>query len=474
MKKLENILKRAAKATDKRNIMPLLECVLIKPCEGGVEISATNLEVGYQATVGGITINGPACVELKKLRDLNKAMKGIASMVVLDDHSLKLVNGNADATVTGFDPEDFPLLPEEIDLVEYIEVPLDELKRVAKAMSKDETRYNLNGVYVDPKGKLVCTDGHRLHFADIEGVGKARPTIIPSGTVKILEGFKAEKAYVKKIFECDVCGTSSLKPFDKLSAADLKEVKKARLKADVTDLKDHYYNKMKPFKDDEGNELFDFYSEQLTDGQKADVRKDYLKAVSVEAFYEKHPMRCTECKQARKDAESDRRANIFWFDGDEQLMSRDIEGEFPDYEQVIPSEVSFTYTIDRDTISDAVKQLLPIADPKTKGIKVHLGDGGNNISTVNPDIGEMTVKLEGKFENRVVDPCDGCKSADECQDKAPCDRHMKYRAKALDFGLNANYLLDILSDADDEITFKFVDVLSACRIGEAIIMPMRL
>lgn len=73
-----------------------------------------------------------------------------------------------------------------------ITIPTDLLKAAAVCASTDQHRYYLNGVFVDPHGYLVSTDGHRLFCAQID-LDTAHPvgTIIPNDAIKkALTGFK--------------------------------------------------------------------------------------------------------------------------------------------------------------------------------------------------------------------------------------------------------------------------------------------
>lgn len=49
-----------------------------------------------------------------------------------------------------------------------LNVPADTLRAALIAASTEQVRYYLNGVYVDPKGYLVSTDGHRLFCAKLD------------------------------------------------------------------------------------------------------------------------------------------------------------------------------------------------------------------------------------------------------------------------------------------------------------------
>lgn len=74
-------------------------------------------------------------------------------------------------------------------------IPTNVLKAALICASTEQVRYYLNGVYVDPTGFLVSTDGHRLFCAQID-LGDQSPFdgwIIPRDAIKqALNGYKGD------------------------------------------------------------------------------------------------------------------------------------------------------------------------------------------------------------------------------------------------------------------------------------------
>ena len=95
-----------------------------------------------------------------------------------------------------------------------ITVPTAMLKAALICASTEQARYYLNGVYVDPKGFLVSTDGHRLFCATIDIDADQAPFdgwIIPREAIKqALTGHKAETIEVTQTR----VGVVSCKPVD--------------------------------------------------------------------------------------------------------------------------------------------------------------------------------------------------------------------------------------------------------------------
>lgn len=78
---------------------------------------------------------------------------------------------------------------------------LEALQWVSLAMSKEETRYYLNGIYFDKEGQAVATDGHRMHVSERIGKGFAEK-ILPKEAVKYL--FMIIKEHKEKSVVMDI------------------------------------------------------------------------------------------------------------------------------------------------------------------------------------------------------------------------------------------------------------------------------
>jgi len=490
MKQLEEILKKAIKVAARRKHMPILVCALIEPDGDGIILTATNLEMRYQANFTGLTINKPVCIDIKKLREVNKAMKGIDSMEVLEDNWVRITGGGAEAKILGLDADDYPSGPDVVDLEEYVAISTEAFARLSSAMSKDETRDNLCGLYIDPKGRLAATDGHRLHFADVTGIEDVIPTIIPAGTVKTLLGFKADSIYIRKDYDCVVCGHGPYKPFDKLTAGEVKTVKKARLDVSI-DKSKYFYDYILP---DEDKILDDSlmpipYWGRLSPSEreifakryrKTDEWKGWLTENKIEAFYKKNPIACDACKEPRGLLESKCNSQVLWEDENELLMCRPAEGEFPDYQHVMPSTFSLRYVVKKSSLVGALTMMLPFTDPNQKGVKLHFGPDGDSIRVSTGDTGEIKADLSGNLEllRAPVSPClkvchDRNMVSDECTNETKCAALISFNTQTYDFGFNASYLLDAVEYEGNEVTINFNSPTDPCMIGNSLVMPMR-
>lgn len=191
--KRESFQKDVSVAVDfivKKDSMPVLTHVLIdSDGKGHCRMMATDLEVSWSkvSTCKGDKIAKclPAALLLKEVKALPVDVKE----VVLDfkDNTVS-VNGRCKIFTLG--GEDFPVKPE---VKKWTGLSIDNfisgLESVARAMAgKDETRYQLNGAYLDlERNKVVATDGHRLHMETVRVRGDKAPSlIIPRRAVSLM------------------------------------------------------------------------------------------------------------------------------------------------------------------------------------------------------------------------------------------------------------------------------------------------
>jgi len=136
-----------------------------------------------------------------------------------------------------------------------------------------------------------------------------------------------------------------------------------------------------------------------------------------------------------------------------KLISKVIDGKFPDYNRVIPIGHQNTFTIDRLKILLAMQRASILSNEKYRGIRTVLSNQNLKLISTNSDQEEAEEKLE-----------------------------INYNGDNLDVGFNVTYLIDILNNTDsEEITFSFADANSSCLITlpnnsdyKYVVMPMRI
>jgi len=131
-----------------------------------------------------------------------------------------------------------------------------------------------------------------------------------------------------------------------------------------------------------------------------------------------------------------------------------LQGEFPDYRRVIPSnQENLTIKVDRNNLIHILKRVSILSTDRYKIVKLSIGDGKAIISVVNPDLGEAKEDLE-----------------------------IGYQGPNLEIGFNAFYLLEALNSIDSaQISIELKDEISATLIKAGgrtdqlnLIMPIRI
>ena len=184
------------KVVSKRGYVPILKNVLLRVEDGVVHITATDIDTFLTARIPcGPAEDFATTVDAYQLRDIAKAAKGCVTLSY-EAGTLTIASNNASRRMDGLPVGDFPAQPAPV-LGEAQSMPLAEFRasmvKVAPAMSKDERRRYLMGVYFYGAGKVVATDGHRLVHVDCQ-LAKAvdgdafKGAIVASDVVKIFAG----------------------------------------------------------------------------------------------------------------------------------------------------------------------------------------------------------------------------------------------------------------------------------------------
>lgn len=163
------VLSQVQGVVEKKNVMPVLANVLIEAKDPILRISATDLEVAVKiSTQAKVKKSGEITAPARKLFDIVRESAGEEIHVkTTDKERVEISSKQNQSQIMGLAASEFPKLPEP----EGQFFPLDGqslsevFQKVGFAMSTDETRYHLNGIYGEGSEKgttFVATDGHRL------------------------------------------------------------------------------------------------------------------------------------------------------------------------------------------------------------------------------------------------------------------------------------------------------------------------
>jgi DNA polymerase-3 subunit beta len=136
-----------------------------------------------------------------------------------------------------------------------------------------------------------------------------------------------------------------------------------------------------------------------------------------------------------------------------ELVSKLIDGKFPDYTRVIPTQHKNRLQAGREPLRQALQRAAILSNEKFRGVRWVLTDGTLKIVSSNAD-----------------------------QEEAQEEREVDYAGDALDIGFNVNYLLDVLNNVPgNELECAFGDSSSSALISYAsekgfkyVVMPMRI
>jgi DNA polymerase-3 subunit beta len=138
---------------------------------------------------------------------------------------------------------------------------------------------------------------------------------------------------------------------------------------------------------------------------------------------------------------------------DIELISKLVEGKFPDYTRVVPKGYKNNFTIGRDQLLRSLQRAAIMTSDKFKGVRCIVNPGSMKISSTNADQEEAVEEIE-----------------------------IDYGGDSVDIGFNVTYLLDVLNNLKcDSINIALGDANSSALITipdnadfKYVVMPMRI
>ena len=139
--------------------------------------------------------------------------------------------------------------------------------------------------------------------------------------------------------------------------------------------------------------------------------------------------------------------------GDIELVTKLVDGKFPDYTRVIPAQHKNSLKVAREVLRQSLQRAAILSNEKFRGVRWVLTDGSLKIVSSNAEQEEAQEELE-----------------------------VQYGGDALDIGFNVNYLLDVLNNvAASEVECRFGDSASSALLQfpaepdfKYVVMPMRI
>jgi len=358
-------LSHVQSVVERRTTIPILSNVLLRAETGRLALSATDMDIEIIEQVPAqIEREGRTTAPAHTLYDIVRKLREGAQVEVEasgERNTMVVHSGRSTFTLQCLPPEDYPLMASG-ELQHNFALSASELRtlidRTRFAISTEETRYYLNGIYLHvtkndevPVIRAVATDGHRLARVEMvlpEGAAGMPGIIVPRKTV--LE--------------------------------------------------------LRKLVDEGGSEVTIALSE----------------------------------------------TKIRFVLGEATLTSKLIDGTFPDYDRVIPSNNDKTLEVDCKSFAEAVDRVSTISTEKSRAVKLAIENGNLKVSATSPENGTAEEELE-----------------------------VRYLASPLEIGFNSRYLLDIAEQIDGEgAQFVMSDAGSPTIVHDAndksalyVLMPMR-
>jgi DNA polymerase III subunit beta len=345
-----------------RTTLPILSNVLLRAEGTRLEFTATDLDVTISCGVeAAVHRPGASTVPVRRLFGIIRELPSMDIELEVDDkHACAIRSGASFYKINGLSADEFPPLPafsEEKKVVLPQETVRDMMRKTSFAMSADESRYVLNGIYIslkDHKLTMVATDGRRLALADEEvEVAEASQGefIVPSKAVNELNRLLQTKGEV--------------------------EIRYAENQAAFT------------LKDEKGSSTL--------------------------------------------------------------VITKLIEGNYPNYRQVIPAETKERVALAREEFLHALRRAEIMTSEKSNSVKFSFGKNKLEITANSADIGEAKETLA-----------------------------VNYKGAEMAIAFNPKYMIDPLNAlAQDEVFIELIDELSpgVLKINGPflyVVMPMRL
>ena len=148
-------------------------------------------------------------------------------------------------------------------------------------------------------------------------------------------------------------------------------------------------------------------------------------------------------------------STLFFRIGTRLLTSRQLTGQFPNYEAVLPKDNNKSVTVNCEDLAGAIQRVAQFADERSRAVRMKIEKGELKISASSTETGESEDSIE-----------------------------TNYNGDSVTIGFNAAYLLDFLkATGSGEVRMEFKDAQSAGQLRPAegedykyryIVMPMRI
>jgi DNA polymerase-3 subunit beta len=361
-----SVLAKIQGLTGRRSNLAITENVLIRSTHDGIQLTATDLETGFDGFYpASVEEEGTVAVSAKKLFEISKEFPSDQILInEVENRWIEIGNDVVQYHIVGMNPDDFPETPHITD-VEFFSIDASILsamieRSVVISATGDEKRAHINGVFIE---RVHGTDGNYIRFVSTDG---SRLNAV----------------------------THQFKTPEDIPVGDGVLVPKKGL-----------------------NEV----------GKFLDIEGDVQVGIKDSHFI------------VKKEAET--------------IIIRMLEGEFPQYEDILAKGNEHIILLDKKEFGQMLKRMSILATDNYKGAVFTFADDNLVVTTTNPDHGES------KEETQIA-----------------------FSGEPIEAAFNPKFFIDSLNVIDDEkVTINIVNQSRPCIVeGEtdttfiSVIMPMRI
>lgn len=189
----------AQELTASRNAISILSNVLLEAEDNSLNIKATDLKVSFETQIPvNVDVSGLTTVFCDKLLSILRTLPSGEVKFTLNENGYFIIESgeNISFRLHSITADKFPEIP-ELEEKEYFSIPqqdfIEMISQTVFAVSDDETRYYMNGIYLEKDDKrlvMVATDARRLSFIakDFNGdIQDFKGIIIPTKALNLVK-----------------------------------------------------------------------------------------------------------------------------------------------------------------------------------------------------------------------------------------------------------------------------------------------
>jgi len=228
---VQNALGLVSSVVPSRTPKPVLQCLRLSADKEVVNICATDLELGINYRLAQVQVGQPGEVVVPADRLSAIVRESLDEVISIEaaEATCHIRGTDSHFTIYGHDPAQYPVVPDfegEADIEVALDALQEGIERCLFAVARETSRYAINGIFWQLKGKkllLIGTDGRRLARSKVDVISvssdklKSASVIVPAKTMALLgrmSGGAKDKVAVKLvnnqiIFSCGNCVVSS-------------------------------------------------------------------------------------------------------------------------------------------------------------------------------------------------------------------------------------------------------------------------